>query len=69
MSAPRLSTDRGWRVNLKASVVIAVTLLVFAWLSAVVANRVEGSYLRLMFGIFVTVLGLSLVYDAIKRLL
>jgi len=60
---------RHGHVDLKASVVIAVTLLVCAWLSAAVANRVGGSYLRLMFAIFVTALGLSLVYDAIKRLL
>jgi uncharacterized protein len=59
---------RQGHVDLKASAVIAVTLLVCAWLSAAVANRVGGPYLRLMFGIFVTALGLSLVYDAIRRL-
>ena len=59
---------RQGHVDLKASAVIAVTLLVCAWLSAAIANRVGGPYLRLMFGIFVTALGLSLVYDAIRRL-
>jgi uncharacterized membrane protein YfcA len=59
---------RQGHVDMKAAVIIAVALLVCAWVTAGVANRVGGPYLRLMFGIFVTVLGLSLVYDAIKRL-
>ena len=59
---------RWGHVNVRAAIVIAVTVLVFAWLGAAVANRVAGPYLRLMFGVFVTGLGLSLAYDAIRQL-
>lgn len=55
-------------VDVKAAAVIAVTLLVSAWLSAQVATRVSGPYLQLMFGIFVTGLGVSLAYDAVRQL-
>lgn len=55
-------------VHVKAAVVIAITLLLCAWLGAAVANRISGPYLRLLFGLFVTGLGLSLVYDAARQL-
>ena len=32
------------------------------------ANRVSGPYLRLMFGIFVTGLGLTLIYSEISKI-
>jgi hypothetical protein len=43
-------------------------LLATGWVGAAVANRVAGPYLRLAFGLFVTVLGPSLVYGALQRL-
>jgi len=58
---------RQGRVNIRAAVIIAVTLLLCAWLASMVANRVSGPYLRLMFGIFVTGLGLSLIYGEIAK--
>jgi len=63
-----LAYYRQGAVDIRAAAVIAVTLLVCAWLVAQVATRVPGPYLRLMFGIFVTVLGVSLVYDAVRNL-
>jgi tetrahydromethanopterin S-methyltransferase subunit A len=39
--------------------IIAAAVFVGGWLGAVVANRVSGPYLRLAFGIFVVVLGIS----------
>lgn len=55
-------------VHVKAAVIIAVTLLLCAWLTAAVANRMSGPSLRLLFGLFVTGLGLFLVYDAARQL-
>ena len=37
-------------------------------IGALVANRVSGPYLRLAFGLFVVVLGVSLIYGALRRL-
>ena len=59
---------RQGRVDLRSAVVIAVTLLLFAWLASMFANRVSGPYLRLMFGVFVVGLGLSLIYSEIVQL-
>jgi uncharacterized protein len=59
---------RQGNVHVKAAAVIAVTLLVCAWLAAQVATRVPGQYLRLMFAVFVIGLGMSLAYDAVRQL-
>jgi uncharacterized protein len=55
-------------VNVRAAMVIALAVFVGGWLGAVVANRVSGPYLRLAFGIFVVMLGLSLMVGAFRRL-
>jgi len=59
---------RQGEVHVKAAAVIAVTLLVCAWVAAQVATRVPGQYLRLMFAVFVIGLGMSLAYDALRQL-
>ena len=59
---------RHGHVHVKGALVIAIALLVCAWLASLAANRVSGPYLRLMFGLFVTGLGLSVAYDAIRHL-
>jgi len=55
-------------VNIRAAAIVAVSLLIAGWLSAIVANRVSGNYLRLAFGVFVIGLGITLVYDASHRI-
>jgi uncharacterized membrane protein YfcA len=59
---------RQGRVDLRSAVVIAVALLLCAWLASMLVNRVPGPYLRLMFGVFVVGLGLSLIYSEIAQL-
>jgi uncharacterized protein len=55
-------------VNVRAAMIIAAALFAGGWLGAMVANRVSGPYLRLAFGIFVVVLGVSLMAGAFGRL-
>lgn len=55
-------------VDLRAAIIIASTSLMGAWLGAVLANKVSGPSLRLAFGIFVVIMGLYLIYGAMKRL-
>ena len=55
-------------VNVRAAMIIAAAVFVGGWLGALVANRVSGPYLRLAFGVFVVVLGLSLIAGAFRRL-
>jgi uncharacterized membrane protein YfcA len=55
-------------VNVSAAMIIAAAVFAGGWLGALVANRVSGPYLRLAFGIFVVVLGVSLIIGAFRRL-
>ena len=55
-------------VNVRAAMILAATMFVGTWLGAWVANRISGPYLRLMFGVFVCGLGMSLIYGACRRL-
>ena len=59
---------RNGNVDLKAALIIAVTMFVGAWGGAFLANQMKGPHLRLIFGIFVTTLGIYLIYGAGKRL-
>lgn len=59
---------RHGNVDLKAAAVVALALLVGGWLGAMLANHISGHYLRLGFGIFVVVLGCSLIYESLKNL-
>lgn len=55
-------------VNFGAAMIIAAALVFGAWLGALLASRLSGPTLRLVFGILVVVLGCSMIVDAVKRL-
>ena len=55
-------------VDVRAAIIIAISVFVAAWLGSIVANRVSGSYLRLAFGVFVIGLGISVVVSAVRAL-
>jgi uncharacterized membrane protein YfcA len=59
---------RNGNVDLRAAMILAATMFVGAWGGAFIANQMRGPHLRLIFGIFVTSLGVYLVYGACKRL-
>jgi uncharacterized membrane protein YfcA len=59
---------RNGNVDLKAAMILAATMFVGAWGGAFLANQMRGPHLRLIFGVFVTSLGVYLVYGACKRL-
>jgi uncharacterized membrane protein YfcA len=59
---------RHGNVNIRAALIVAVSLLASGWIGAALANRVAGPYLRLVFGVFVSALGVSLIYGAMQRL-
>lgn len=65
------ATIEYWRhgnVDVKAAVILAATMFVGSWVGATVANRMKGPHLRLLFGLFVTGMGLYLVKNALRRL-
>jgi uncharacterized membrane protein YfcA len=59
---------RNGNVDIQAAAILAGTMFVGAWAGADVANRMQGPQLRLIFGVFVSGLGVSLVYGACRRL-
>lgn len=59
---------RHGNVDLRAAIVVAGALFVGAWVGAVYANQLSGPYLRLVFGVFIVVLGASLILGAMHRL-
>ena len=66
--AATLEYYRRGNVDLRAALIIASTMFVGAWIGAFFANQMKGPHLRLMFGVFVTGVGLYLVYGAGTRL-
>lgn len=59
---------RHGNVDVPAAIILATTMFLGAWLGAYVANRMPGPYLRLSFGVFLSGIGVYLVYGACKRL-
>jgi uncharacterized membrane protein YfcA len=59
---------RHGNIDVNAGIILAVTMFLGSWLGAYFANHIEGSHLRLIFGLFVCSLGIYLVYGACKRL-
>ncbi len=59
---------RHGNVDVRAAAILAATMFLGSWLGAVVANRMQGPQLRLLFGVFVCGLGVYLVYGACRRL-
>ena len=56
------------KVDLRAGVIIAASLVVGGWLGAAAANRIAGPYVRLAFGAFVLALGAFLTWQALRSL-
>jgi hypothetical protein len=60
-----------WRhgnVDFRAALVLAVAMVAGSWVGAYAANRMQGPHLRLLFGLFLSALGLHLVHGACRRL-
>lgn len=66
--AAALEYYRHGNVDVRAAIIIAIAMFVGSWLGAVVANRIDGATLRLLFALFVCGLGIYLLYGALKRL-
>jgi uncharacterized membrane protein YfcA len=59
---------RHGNVDMRVAMIMAIAVFAGGWIGALVANRVAGPYLRLAFGLFVVVLGVSLIVGAVRRL-
>ncbi len=66
--AAALEYYRHGNVDIRAAVLLAGSMFVGGWGGAFLANRIEGPYLRLMFGVFITARGVYLIFGACRRL-
>jgi hypothetical protein len=55
-------------VNIRAAAAIAICLFFGAWLASHFANRVNGAYLRIGFGIFMAVVGIYMIVSTMKEM-
>lgn len=58
---------RHGNVDVRAAVILAVTMFLGSWLGAYFAHQMDGPHLRVIFGLFVCGLGAYLVYGACKH--
>jgi uncharacterized membrane protein YfcA len=66
--AATLEYYRHKNVDLRAAMIIACALFAGAYIGAFFANKISGPHLRLTFGVFTTVVGVYMIYGAVKRL-
>jgi len=59
---------RHGNVDVGAAAILAATMFLGSWVGAYFANQMDGPQLRLLFGLFVWILGGYLVYGACQRL-
>src|SRR5436190_10187285 len=55
---------RHGNVDVRAAMILAVGMFAGAWIGAFFANQMKGPHLRLLFGVFISALGLYLVHGA-----
>ncbi len=59
---------RNGHVDIRAALIIAVALFLGAWLSSYFANKIPEVVMRLVFGVFVLILGIAIIVDTVKKL-
>ena len=59
---------RHGNVDVRAAILLAASMFVGAWVGAYFANQMKGPHLRLLFGVFISALGIYLVHGASRRL-
>ncbi len=59
---------RAGNTNVKAAFVIALVMCVAAWLSSRIAAKSNAEYLRLAFGLFITLVGIYISATTIGKL-
>jgi uncharacterized membrane protein YfcA len=58
---------RHGNVNVRAAIVIAVFLFLSAWISSQFAQRIGTNTLRLLFGAFVTIVGIYIIITSLNK--
>ncbi len=59
---------RQGNVDVRAAVILAITMVISSWVGAFFAGKISGPHLRLMFAVFVLIMGVYMTYGACRRL-
>ncbi len=59
---------RNGHVDIKAAVIIAISLLISAWICSKIALKINTAYLRFAFGLFVIVMGGYITWTSFIKL-
>ena len=59
---------RHGNVKFQAAMVLAIAMFAGAWGGAMIANLLKSEYLRLIFGVFVSSIGIYIIYGSCKQL-
>ena len=66
--AATLEYYRHGNVDVHAAIILAAGMFAGAGMGAYFANQMKGPHLRLLFGLFVSAIGIYLVHGAFRRL-
>jgi len=66
--AATLEYYRHGNVDVHAAIILAASMFAGAGVGAYFANQMKGPHLRLLFGLFVSAIGIYLVHGAFRRL-
>jgi uncharacterized membrane protein YfcA len=58
---------RHGHVNFRAAIVIAFFLFLSAWISSQFAHKINTNVLRLMFGVFVAIVGFYIIITSLNK--
>jgi hypothetical protein len=53
-------------VDIRAALIIAIMVLLGSWLGAQFSNQFDTKIIKTMFGVFLVVLGIYVIFDAVK---
>ncbi len=63
-----LEYHRHGHVDIKAALIIALMVLIGSWLGAQFAQHIDDRQMKLMFGVFLVILGGCIILNALKRI-
>lgn len=58
---------RHGNVDLRSAIIVALGLFIGAWFTSYIGNRTPEGFLRLAFGVFVTVMGICIILSSLRK--
>jgi uncharacterized protein len=59
---------RNGYVDIKAAIIIAVVMIITSWISSRFAVKINDTYLKLIFGSLIVIVGIFMIFSAVKKL-